>query len=95
MDLKHFLVFYGYSTLHSKPTYRRKEGDFYKLQLPGSEESPKSSIPSADSNVSTLNEATGVLPGCVLIIPRNRVTLHDRTWLYSLQTEMVIKYTVV
>jgi hypothetical protein len=34
-----------------------------------------------------LNEAAGVLPGCVLIMPRNRVTDHERTWLYSLQTK--------
>lgn len=40
--------------------------------------------------VLTLKDASGVLPGWVLIIPRNRVTRHVRTWLYSLQTE--IKY---
>ena len=35
----------------------------------------------------TLKELNGVGPGCVDIIPRNRVTLHVRTWLYSEQTE--------
>jgi len=34
----------------------------------------------------TLNEAKGMEPGWVLIIPRNRVTFHVRTWLYSEQT---------
>lgn len=36
----------------------------------------------------TLNEASGFEPGWVDIIPRNLVTLHDRTWLYSLHTEI-------
>jgi len=40
----------------------------------------------AASRVSTLNEARGALPGCVLIMPRKRVTTHVRTWLYSAHT---------
>ena len=35
----------------------------------------------------TLKDATEVDPGWVEIIPRNRVTAHVRTWLYSEQTE--------
>lgn len=35
----------------------------------------------------TLKDASGFEPGCVEIIPRNLVTLHVLTWLYSLQTE--------
>lgn len=36
----------------------------------------------------TLNEASGVDPGCVEIMPRNLGTRHVRTWLYSLHTEI-------
>lgn len=36
----------------------------------------------------TLNDASGVEPGCVDIIPLNRGTRHVRTWLYSLQTDI-------
>lgn len=36
----------------------------------------------------TLNDASGVEPGWVEIIPRKRVTCHVRTWLYSEHTEM-------
>lgn len=36
----------------------------------------------------TLNDASGVEPGCVEIIPLNRGTRHVRTWLYSLHTDI-------
>lgn len=42
--------------------------------------------PSADSNARILNEASGVEPGWVEIMPRKRVTDHVRTWLLSAQT---------
>jgi len=42
---------------------------------------------STSSNDNILNEATGVEPGCVEIMPLNLVTLHVLTWLYSLQTD--------
>ena len=42
--------------------------------------------PSADSNARILNEASGVEPGWVEIMPRKRVTDHVRTWLLSVQT---------
>lgn len=42
---------------------------------------------STSSSDSILNEATGVEPGCVEIMPLNLVTLHVLTWLYSLQTD--------
>lgn len=38
------------------------------------------------SKETTLKDAKGVEPGCVEIIPRNLVTLHDLVWLYSEQT---------
>ncbi len=38
------------------------------------------------SSESTLNEARGCDPGWVDNIPRNRVMLHERTWLSSEQT---------
>lgn len=43
--------------------------------------------PSADSSARILNEASGVEPGWVEIMPRKRVTDHVRTWLLSAQTE--------
>jgi hypothetical protein len=42
---------------------------------------------STSSSDTILKDATGVEPGCVEIIPRNLVTLHVRTWLYSLHTD--------
>lgn len=42
---------------------------------------------STSSNDSILNEATGVEPGCVEIIPLNLVTLQVLTWLYSQHTD--------
>ena len=42
---------------------------------------------STSSSATILKDATGVEPGCVEIIPRNLVTLHVRTWLYSLHTD--------
>lgn len=42
---------------------------------------------STSSRDTILKDATGVEPGCVEIIPRNLVTLHVRTWLYSLHTD--------
>ena len=42
---------------------------------------------SCDSRETTLKDARGVEPGCVEIMPRKRVTFHERTWLYSEQME--------
>lgn len=42
---------------------------------------------STSSSDNILNEATGVEPGCVEIMPLNLVTLHVLTWLYSLHTD--------
>ena len=42
---------------------------------------------STSSSETILKDATGVEPGCVEIIPLNLVTLHVRTWLYSLHTD--------
>lgn len=39
------------------------------------------------SSETTLNDARGVEPGCVEIMPRKRVTFHVRTWLYSEQMD--------
>lgn len=46
--------------------------------IPGSHPSEFSES-SVESSVRTLKEASDVPPGWVLIMPRNRVTLHDRT----------------
>lgn len=43
--------------------------------------------PSADSSARILKDASGVEPGWVEIMPRNRVTDHVRTWLLSAQTK--------
>ena len=42
---------------------------------------------SCASRETTLKDARGVEPGCVEIMPRKRVTFHERTWLYSEQME--------
>ena len=33
-----------------------------------------------------LNDAKATEPGCVLVMPRNQVTFHECTWLYSEHT---------
>ena len=43
----------------------------------------------------TLNDAKGIEPGCVLIMPRNRVTFHVRTWLYSEHTENILPAYII
>ena len=42
---------------------------------------------SSSSSETILKEASGVEPGWVEIMPRNRVTFHVLTWLYSEQTD--------
>lgn len=55
------------------------------ISLPMSVPALQPPCPSTESRARILKEANGVEPGCVEIIPRNRVTVHVRTWL-SAQT---------
>lgn len=56
-----------------------------QMSLPISVPALQPPCPSTESRARILKEANGVEPGCVEIIPRNRVTVHVRMWL-SAQT---------